>query len=442
MAGPGLELDEAEMVLNAQHLAWGYGAQFPLYNWLQYGVFYIFGVCVGSIAGLKFALLFAGFAFGIAGLRRLTGSTNAAICGGVAPVFLPDVLWEAQRSLTHSVAVIAAVMIVIWALAGVLRRGAWRDYLWLGLALGAAGLSKANIFLLLLGLVGALMVARPSAAGFIPLRRLRCAAAIGVAAICVAPSYLWIMAHQDRALASGSKFYRGGTEGPFAPILALGEGVIGALLLLAIVVAILNWLPKPKPPAPRSAAIDWTARFLGLAGVVGLALLLFGAVVAGASRISPRWLLPLSVPIAMGAGVWLYAGAACVMVKRIGGAAAVVALTVTVGLYVTLVYLPARQNNDAPGFAQQVAAQAAGAALSGDPWLVGQVLLHRSDQQHTTECGRDILVLDRAPQAPYAADLISRCGAVMTTQKVLRLRNLRGKEARTVWASQITYPAS
>ncbi len=35
LAGGALGLDEAEILLDARYLAWGYGPQFPLYAWLQ-----------------------------------------------------------------------------------------------------------------------------------------------------------------------------------------------------------------------------------------------------------------------------------------------------------------------------------------------------------------------------------------------------------------------
>jgi hypothetical protein len=43
LIGPSLELDEAEAFYHARGLAWGYGAQPPLYFWLQWGLFQIVG---------------------------------------------------------------------------------------------------------------------------------------------------------------------------------------------------------------------------------------------------------------------------------------------------------------------------------------------------------------------------------------------------------------
>src|SRR5262245_21622617 len=63
LVSDALELDEAEQTLWTQQLHAGYGAQPPLYTWLQWGVFQLFGVSVFSLALLKNLLLALTYTF-------------------------------------------------------------------------------------------------------------------------------------------------------------------------------------------------------------------------------------------------------------------------------------------------------------------------------------------------------------------------------------------
>ncbi|HVG49422.1 MAG TPA: hypothetical protein VM899_14965, partial [Rubellimicrobium sp.] len=53
--GRSLELDEAEAFYQSRHLAWGYGPQPPLYFWLQWALFQVFGPGLLALALLKAA---------------------------------------------------------------------------------------------------------------------------------------------------------------------------------------------------------------------------------------------------------------------------------------------------------------------------------------------------------------------------------------------------
>ncbi|MGH6913317.1 MAG: ArnT family glycosyltransferase, partial [Geminicoccales bacterium] len=61
LISPSLGKDEAEQVLLAQALAWGYGPQPPLYTWLVTGAFAIFGEGILALSLLKNALLAAAY---------------------------------------------------------------------------------------------------------------------------------------------------------------------------------------------------------------------------------------------------------------------------------------------------------------------------------------------------------------------------------------------
>jgi len=122
----GVEKDEAEQLLWTQTLAWGYGPQPPLYSWLQWALFQLTGPTVVGLALLKNALLFATYAFTWAAARRLLEPAPAALAAA-SLLLLPQVAWESQRDLTHTVLVTSAAAATLWLAIGLLQRpGAWR----------------------------------------------------------------------------------------------------------------------------------------------------------------------------------------------------------------------------------------------------------------------------------------------------------------------------
>jgi len=66
---PTLELDQAEQLILAQKLAWGYTNQPPLYTWLVWGLTALTGSVVFSLWALKVALL-TGFVLACDGAAR------------------------------------------------------------------------------------------------------------------------------------------------------------------------------------------------------------------------------------------------------------------------------------------------------------------------------------------------------------------------------------
>ncbi|WP_339109111.1 glycosyltransferase family 39 protein [Thioclava sp. GXIMD4216] len=370
--GPGLELDEAEMVLRAQDLALGYGPQFPVYNWYQSLVFDLFGLSVASIAAAKFALLALAACLAVAGLRRLTGDRAAGAVAGLSLALLPDLMWEAQRSLTHSVAVIAATTALIWAYAAVLDRGRWRDYGVLGVVFGLACLSKANIYLMIVPAILVLLALRPARAGFRPLRIGRLALAAGIAACIEGLPLWWMVSHPAAATASGGKFYRGDESA----VLAVLGGELGAVILCLLFWAAMAIFLRRRPKGLQSARLDMVIRALfGLWGLAAL-LILGAALGIGITRLSPRWLLPLSICFTIAVALWAYRRAPEVAGRAMGWTALALGLVVLAGLGVTRGLMPSRLNADAPELAARVGAMADRAqaeVITGDSWLLGMV---------------------------------------------------------------------
>ncbi|EYD71858.1 ArnT family glycosyltransferase [Limimaricola hongkongensis] len=300
--GPSLELDEAEAFYHARHLALGYNAQPPLYFWLQWAAFQLAGDGILALALLKNALLAMGGLALYAMLRRLRPPFEAGLCV-MALGLLPQVLWEAQRALTHSVLAIA-MSLVILALADRLLRGPGRagSGLWLafGVAAGLGVMSKWNVALLPVAIAVAVLLrpewrARVSPSGAL--------CALGAALAVVAAPLWWVL--QNPATAGGSLHKLGIEE--TAPLTRALEGLgslasawlafCGLVLLVVIAIALATrgrarWRP------------DAQSRLMIAVMLAGAALLAAGLVAGGATEVKDRWLLPVALFAGPVAALW------------------------------------------------------------------------------------------------------------------------------------------
>lgn len=100
---PSLELDESEQMLLAQQFAWGYNAQPPLYTWIQMIFFEIFGINIFTMSLMKNILLFLSYFFVYKSTKLITQNTFLSSIAAASMIFLPQISWESQRDLTHSV---------------------------------------------------------------------------------------------------------------------------------------------------------------------------------------------------------------------------------------------------------------------------------------------------------------------------------------------------
>ena len=143
-----LELDESQQIFLAQWLAVGYDSQPPFYNWIQYAVTGMLGASVFSLSLVKNSMLFLSYLFyGLAGWL-LIGRKSLAMLVPLGLLTIPQVSFEAQRDLTHTVAVIFASCFFIYAIVRTIERPSLMSYVLTGLAVGIGMNAKYNFVLL------------------------------------------------------------------------------------------------------------------------------------------------------------------------------------------------------------------------------------------------------------------------------------------------------
>jgi 4-amino-4-deoxy-L-arabinose transferase-like glycosyltransferase len=284
-----LELDEGQQLYFAQWLSLGYGPQPPLYNWLQYGMVQVFGNSVLALTLLKNTILFLSFAlFGLAAQIVLRDRV-LAIMATLGLFTIPQISYEAQRDLTHTVAMFFAACLFLYALVRTIDRPTLFNYGLAGLAVGLGMLAKYNFVLLPASAILALASDRQLRARLFDPRLL---ATVVVAAIVVAPHAWWFLDHMAEATSSTlSKMNRDNAVGAsrLKGLLSLAEAV-AAISLPTLAVFFLAFGTRLR----RAWAADsmWT-RLLGRILIAAVVLLTLIVLSGAASYIRHRWLTAL-----------------------------------------------------------------------------------------------------------------------------------------------------
>ncbi|MFO1497611.1 MAG: glycosyltransferase family 39 protein [Verrucomicrobiota bacterium] len=125
-----------------------------LYTWLQILAFHGLGLGVLALALLKNVFLAGVFLFTYLAAREITRDSRLAALAALGLLLFPQITWESQRDLTHSVLASTIAAATLYCGLRAWRTGHWLDYLWLGLVVGCGTLSKISycLFALALGL--------------------------------------------------------------------------------------------------------------------------------------------------------------------------------------------------------------------------------------------------------------------------------------------------
>lgn len=295
-ASPALKWDEAEQMLWSQQLALGYGAQPPLYTWLQWLMNQVFGPSVLALSLLKHSLLALTYALMYLAGRELLGE-RGAFWASASMLLLPPLGWYSVRDHTHTVLVTAMTCGAWWLLLRIARRPRPLDFALLGLVCGMGMLAKYSFALVAAAmLLAALSV--PETRRALLSRGWWWAPVVGL--LVVLPHAVWLLSHLSEATAETiGKMNIQPDNGLGKGLLKLLEGGLAGTLLLWALFALWAFRSAwwQRPLAPASAPIHRVfMRYLALVTLALLGMVLF----AGITNFKGRWILPLlcMVPLA------------------------------------------------------------------------------------------------------------------------------------------------
>jgi 4-amino-4-deoxy-L-arabinose transferase-like glycosyltransferase len=281
------DLDQAEQLLLSQSLQAGYGAQPPLYTYLVKALFAVTGAGLAPLLGLK-AVMLSVFAATFIALGRQFGFTlHQHLLTLASLVFLPQLIWESQRDLTHSVLATTLAALTLLQVVRTRYRPALGNFLLLGALAGLGLISKYNYVLFLAALTLATL-AVPQYRAQLSVGRVL---AVALIALCIAAPHLnWVAANLELATSGAQKMQAGSGN----PLSGLGRAAFAALAFLSPL-----WLFSALllSPAARAAAATRLKSADGryLLGLLLATLLTVAAfvIVTGAQHLKDRWYQPL-----------------------------------------------------------------------------------------------------------------------------------------------------
>lgn len=316
---PGAGLDDAELISNLSFWNWGYGgSQPPLYTWLAYGLTQAFGLHFWLLQLLRFTILASTFFAVYLGLRGLRVEKNLAAFASLSMFLLPQIAWESQRALIHSVLGTAGSAWSFAAFVYFVRKPCYRRALALGAAFAAAALGKYNglIFIAAL-LLGGLFI-RPARRA---LATRAFAVSLTAALALMAPALIFMALHPESVLQRAVKFHAGAGGNilfnRLRGLLDLGRAAVNFVLPAMAAAALIGFFTRRQKRKNTAANIAAEAaagngggnaealRFLRAALLCGLALCALMVLASGATHIKDRWLQPVLFLAPPYAALWL-----------------------------------------------------------------------------------------------------------------------------------------
>ncbi len=301
--GKGLGIDEAELMLTAQTLKWGYGAQPPLYSWLQHGLFALFGETIFALSLLKNSFLCLTY---LALYRTLRGYYNRETAGiaAVSLLLLPQIGWESQRALSHSVlaTTMASITLLIFSRL-IIQRNLWL-YLLFGIAVALGVLSKFNYVILPIALlISALSLRSTRGAILHP----RIFLSVITTSVLLFMPIRWMINHQTYVLETVNKF---NIQAETVKLLSALTGALSllkasflfsAIPLIFLIVLYFRYHKKNQTAAGESPFFQLLIRTI----ITAFLLILMIVLCSGTTNIKDRWLQPILFLAAPAMVLWV-----------------------------------------------------------------------------------------------------------------------------------------
>ncbi|MGO4136746.1 ArnT family glycosyltransferase [Rhizobium brockwellii] len=286
-----LDLDEAEQAFRSQWLAAGYGPQPPFYNWLQYTVFQFSGVSLTALSVVKNLLLFSSYVlYGLTARLILRDKALVAIAT-LGLLTIPQMAFEMQRDLTHTVAVFFSASIFFYGFIRSLKQPSLASYLISGIGIGFGLLAKYNFAILpAAALIAALSDARLRPRIF----DWRLVLTPAVALVITLPHLFWLKDNLDFATARTLEKMTASGDASYLTQVAMGVSslVVATISFAALTVAVFAIVFGKSLRRALGSRSEWT-RLLERMMLVFLAGILLLIVFGGAAGIKDRWLVPM-----------------------------------------------------------------------------------------------------------------------------------------------------
>jgi 4-amino-4-deoxy-L-arabinose transferase-like glycosyltransferase len=326
-----LEIDEAEQAFVFQQLRPGYGSQPPLYAWLQWLMFSIFGVNLFALAALKNLLLFGTY-FGMFRLARPLIGVTGAIAASASLILLPSISWESHVDRTHSVLLTFLACATLWCYFALLRHPTTERYALFGLLVGLGLQSKYNFAVFIAGLASASLLSPRHRQ---TLWNRKAWLSVAIALLCLLPHGLWLANHSDAA--SSSTLYKLSKDDDDAGYLrdvarGMGNTLVAALAFITPLWLVYAFICRRDFRNAGGDRKNPDARFFARLYLAFLAWMMLLLLSGEVSTIQSRWMQPLLFSLPLAFFLLMPGLAQAVIFKRILTVCVVVAMIIPLAL--------------------------------------------------------------------------------------------------------------
>lgn len=281
------DLDQAEQLILSQTFQFGYSAQMPLYTYIVQIIFSFTGPGLAPLLGLKAALLSLLMGLFIALGVQFNFTIRQQLIAVLGVVFIPQLIWESQRDLTHSVLATTIAAATLLQIIRTQRGPTTINYIVLGLSIGLGLISKYNYVIFLTALVLAVL----STPRFrLLLTNRRALAALLVVFIVTAPYIVWVISNYEIAVSDAHKLHanKGNLFAGFAHAALSALAFLTPLWILSTILISTPLKSKKLGTTETESGMFMLNLFISTIVVVVIFLML-----TGAQQVKDRWYQPL-----------------------------------------------------------------------------------------------------------------------------------------------------
>jgi len=285
LAPSSLELDESAELVRTQFLSLGYGTQPPLYTWVLVLLFSWFGVNVWVLAVFKSLLLFGTYGFVYATARKIGLVPSIALLASGSMLLFPQIGWESQRDLTHTVLATFAASGFFYLAISIVKNPRTLHYLLLGLFAAIGLLAKYNFALFLAAIFFTAISFQQGRERIFDWRMLW---GVVVSAILLIPHLLWLIGNISLA-SEGTLAKLGAIDA--LDVIHSSSAFLGGLLNFALIFIAASLFLISFERASLKVTSELT--LVKIYPIVALVFLFFISILLGITTFKDRWFQPV-----------------------------------------------------------------------------------------------------------------------------------------------------
>jgi len=195
-----LQVDDAEQIRHSQELLLGYPIpQPPLYSWLSWIMFQIFGTGLLALTLLKYTIISLTFWLTWLVSGQLFQHLQTRYIATFSYLLMPSFAWHMHQGFTHTILLGFGIILSLHALLLLKNNNSIKNYLYLGLALGIGLMGKYSFLLFMIPL----LISAISIASF---RKVitdqKILLSIGIFILIIGPHVYWLTQHYQEIFLS------------------------------------------------------------------------------------------------------------------------------------------------------------------------------------------------------------------------------------------------